>query len=144
MLFLPGGYRRENFHGQTQSIGFGAITLGGLAAAPAEAAAWVFLGSKVNGLVDVDQINVGLSAGTFDKLRLKVTGNDLMIYDLDVRYGNGVSDDLQVRALIPQGGYTRAIDLRYTDRFIRHVRFTYGKFANGRGARTWVELYGRR
>lgn len=125
-------------------LGFGAITLGGLAAAQAEAATWRFLGKrKVNGLVDVDQINVGLAAGTFDKLRLKVTGNDLMIYDLDVRYGNGAHDDLPVRALIPQGGYTRAIDLRYTDRFIRHVRFTYGKFANGRGD-TWVELYGRR
>ncbi len=97
----------------------------------------------MNGLLDHDRINVGFGAGTFDKLRLRVTGNDLMIYDLDVRYGNGVRDDLPVRLWIPQGGYTRAIDLRINNRFIRHVAFSYGKFANGRGP-TWVELYGRR
>ena len=129
---------------RTLLLGFGAATLGSLTTAPAEAATWVFLGKRrVNGLVDFDQISVGLAAGTFDKIRLHVTGNDLMIYDLDVRYGNGANDDVAIRALIPQGGRTRDIDLRYTNRFIRHVRFTYGKFANGRGA-TWVELYGRR
>ncbi|WP_374626007.1 hypothetical protein [Devosia sp.] len=129
---------------RTLLLGFGAATLGSLTAAPAEAATWVFLGKRrVNGLVDFDQIDVGASAGTFDKIRLHVTGNDLMIYDLDVRYGNGANDDIAVRALIPQGGYTRAIDLRLNNRFIRRVRFTYGKFANGRGE-TWVELHGQR
>ena len=125
-------------------MGIGAVALGGLAAAPAEAATWYLLGKRrVNGLIDLDRINVGAGAGTFDKIRLHVTGNDLMIYDLDVRYGNGARDDISVRLLIPQGGYTRTIDLRHSDRFIRHVAFSYGKFANGRGA-TWVELYGRR
>ena len=109
-----------------------------------QAASWYFLGKrKVNGLVDVDQIDVGAGAGTFDKIKLKVTGNDLMIYDLDVRYSNGGHDDIPVRLLIPQGGWTRNLDLRYSNRHLRHVRFTYGKFPNGRGD-TWVELYGRR
>ena len=123
----------------------GAAALAATAAltAPAQAATWVFLGKRqVNGGVDVDQIDVGRAAGVFDAIRLKVTGNDLMIYDLDVRYGNGRNDDIAVRLLIPQGGQTRVIDLRANNRFIRYVRFTYGKFANGRGA-TYVELYGR-
>jgi len=129
---------------RTLLLGMGLTAIGGLVAAPAEAATWYLLGKRqVNGLVDHDRINVGAGAGTFDKIRLHVTGNDLMIYDLDVRYGNGAHDDLPVRLLIPQGGYTRAIDLRFNNRFIRYVDFNYGKFANGRGA-TWVELYGQR
>jgi hypothetical protein len=124
--------------------GLGLAAIGGLAATETQAATWYSLGRrKVNGLVDFDQINVGRGAGTFDKLRLEVTGNDLMIYDIDVRYGNGARDDIPVRLLIPQGGRTRDIDLRHSDRYIRHVRFTYGKFTNGRGA-TYVELFGRR
>ncbi|HHY50926.1 MAG TPA: hypothetical protein GYA10_14415 [Alphaproteobacteria bacterium] len=115
-----------------------------LLATEAQAATWVFLGStRVNGLVDFDRIHVGAGKGSFDKLRLKVVGNHLMIYDLDVRYGNGVNDDIPVRMLIPEGGMTRVIDLRASNRFIRTVRFTYGKFANGNGP-TYVELYGRR
>ena len=117
---------------------------GGLLSTESQAATWYSLGKrKVNGLVDFDQINVGRAAGIFDKIRLKVTGNDLMIYNLTVRYGNGANDDIPVRLLIPEGGSTRVIDLRASNRFIRHVRFSYGKFANGRGS-TYVELFGRR
>lgn len=124
--------------------GLALAAAGGLVATQAQAATWYSLGTRrVNGLVDVDQINVGAGAGVFDKIRLKVTGNDLMLYDLDVRYGNGARDDIPVRLLIPEGGMTRIIDLRYHDRFIRYVRFTYGKFANG-GGPTYVELLGRR
>jgi hypothetical protein len=124
--------------------GVAAFTAWAIFAGQAQAATWVLLGRRqVNGGLDFDQINVGRAAGVFDRIRLKVTGNDLMIYDLDVRYGNGANDDIPVRLLIPQGGQTRDIDLRANNRFIRHVRFTYGKFANGRGA-TFVELWGRR
>jgi hypothetical protein len=115
-----------------------------LVATEAQAATWQFLGSRrVNGALDFDRIPVGIGKGRFDRIRLKVVGNDLMIYDLEVRYGNGVIDDVPVRLLIPEGGQTRAIDLRGTDRRIRAVRFAYGKFANGNGP-TYVELYGRR
>lgn len=125
-------------------FGLGGVAAAGLVTTESQAATWYFLGKRrVGGLVDHDTIHVGASAGTFDKIRLKVTGNDLMIYDLDVTYGIGTQDDIPVRVLIPQGGMTRVIDLNYSDRIIRRVDFTYGKFPNGRGA-TWVELYGRR
>jgi hypothetical protein len=124
----------------------GSVTMAGTLAlaSEAEAATWVSLGRRrVNGLVDFDQINVGRSKGLFDAIRLEVTGNDLMIYDLNVRYGNGADDDIPVRLLIPQGGQTRVIDLRANNRYIRHVRFSYGKFMNLRGP-TYVELLGRK
>jgi hypothetical protein len=127
--------------------------IGGLvvaAAAPAllaneaqAAGPWELLGSRrVNGGLDFDRIQVGIGRGSFDKIRLKVLGNALLIYDLEVRYGNNVVDDIPVRLLIPQGGQTRIIDLRGDDRRIRSVRFAYGKFINGLGP-TYVELYGR-
>ncbi len=126
-------------------VGLAGLALVGPAlVTPAEAATWVFLGKrKVNGRLDHDRIVVGIWAGTFDKIKLRVTGNDVRIDDLDVTYGNGMHDDIAVRRLIRQGGETRAIDLRFNNRFIRHVDFTYGKFRNGRGA-TYVELWGRR
>src|SRR4051812_31452181 len=110
----------------------------------AEAAVWVPLGTRrVNGLIDVDRINVGAGLGTFKRIRLKVRGNALLLYDLRVRYGNGSDGKIPVRVLIPQGGYTRSIDLAGNNRFIRYVQFTYGKLPNGAGP-TFVELYGRR
>jgi hypothetical protein len=115
----------------------------GLMAGEALAATWVSLGEKrVNGLVDFDQFDVGRSAGVFDAIRLKVRGNDLLVYDVTVRYGNGADDDIPVRLVIPQGGQTRVIDLRARNRFIRHVRVSYGKEFNLRGP-TFVELLGR-
>jgi hypothetical protein len=108
----------------------------------AQAASWRLLGRRrVQPFVDYDQIDVGFGEGVFRRIRLKVTGNDLFIYDLDVRYGNGANDDIPVRLLIPQGGQTRAIDLRANNRFIRNVRFKYGRPVDG-GGPTYVELYG--
>jgi hypothetical protein len=124
----------------------GSMTAAGAAmlASETQAATWVSLGRRrVNGLVDFDQISVGRSAGIFNAIRLKVTGNDLLVYDVVVRYGNGADDNIPVRLLIPQGGQTRIIDLRANNRFIRHVRFGYGKFFNLRGP-TYVELLGRK
>lgn len=116
-----------------------------LSATSAEAAPlWVYLGRRrVNGLYDRDRIAVGSGAGRFTAIRLRVTGNALLLYDLTVRYGNGNPDHLRVRTFIRQGGMTRAIDLKANRRFIRDVTFTYGKFPNGRGP-TYVELWGRR
>lgn len=128
------------------------IFLLGIAATPialalpetAEAAQWVKLGTRrVNGAVDVDRIQVGQGAGTFRSLRVRVRGNALRLFDLTVRYGNGQEDHIPVRALIPQGGQTRALDLAGGNRFIRYVQFTYGRIPNGQGP-TFVDLFGRR
>ncbi len=110
----------------------------------AEAAQWVKLGtSRVNGAVDVDRIQVGQGAGMFRSLRVRVRGNALRLFDLSVRYGNGKEDHIPVRALIPQGGQTRVLDLAGGNRFIRYVQFTYGRIPNGQGP-TFVDLFGRR
>jgi hypothetical protein len=120
-----------------------------LVAGEAEAAAprrfnWVLLGrARVDGRRDRDIIPVGPGKGLFRALRLRVTGSDLRLDDLTVRYGIGRPDSLRVSSLIRQGGQTRAIDLKANRRFIRDVSISYGKFRNGRGA-TFVELWGER
>ncbi len=60
-----------------------------------------------------------------------------------VHYGNGASEEVEVRDPIPAGGQTRAIHLRGDERVINSVDFYYGK-ANWRpGVRPRVSLYGR-
>jgi len=124
-------------------------TLSGAALVPlvpaaAEAATWVLLGQRnVLPVADHDRIHVGAGAGTFRRIRLKVRGNALFLYDLDVRFSNGGHQDVAVRFLIPQGGQTRAIDLVGGERNIRYVDFNYGKPINWLGP-TWIELWGKR
>lgn len=124
-------------------------TLSGAALVPlvpaaAEAATWVLLGQRnVLPVADHDRIHVGAGAGTFRRIRLKVRGNALFLYDLDVRFSNGGHQDVAVRFLIPQGGQTRAINLDgASDRNIKWVDLDYGKPFNGQG-HTWIELWGK-
>lgn len=105
---------------RTFMLGMAAALLAMALHESAEAATWIKLATlRVNGLVDVDRLHVGAGTGTFRKIRLRVRGNSLLLYDLRVRYGNGADDKIPVRLLIPQGGYTRSIDLTGGDRFIR-------------------------
>lgn len=126
------------------------MALGAASALPllptsAEAASWFMLGARtVKPLFDHDRIHVGAGAGDFSHIRLKVFGNALFLYDLDVRFSNGGHQDVPVRFLIPQGGQTRAVNLDgANDRNIKWVDFNYGKPINWQG-RTWVELWGKR
>lgn len=108
------------------------------------ATGWIKLGSRrVNGFLDVDRIAVGAGEGRFRRLRLRVRGNDLFMFRMKATFENGASQDFAIRLLIPQGGYTRSLDLAGDRRFIRHVDFFYGKPKDG-GGNTFVDLYGQR
>lgn len=110
----------------------------------AEAAFPVFLGRrKVNPLFDHDVIHVGAGRGFFKKIQFHVSGNGVFLFDVNVRYSNGGFDDIPTCFHIPQGGFSRKIDLRFNNRHIRNVSFFYGKLLNGRGT-THIELWGWR
>lgn len=112
-------------------------------ALPAQAQQWVLLGTRaVDTVVDHDTIPVTAGLGTFRRLQLKVTGNGLFVYDLDLLYGNGATDDIPIRLHIPQGGQTRVIDLRGGARVITSIGMTYERPADGDGA-TVVEVWGQ-
>jgi hypothetical protein len=125
-------------------VGVGALAAASPFPAKVFADQWVLLGTRhVNWLVDTDIFDVGAGMGQFDHIQLRVRGNGLFVYDLDVVYGNGGHDDIPLRFHIPEGGSTRSIDLRGGDRNIRRVKIVYQKPVDG-GGPTWVELWGQR
>ena len=114
------------------------------AALPAAAEKWVFLGQRhVTDRVDRDTIEVTASEGTFDAIRIGVKRSAVRFLKVTVVYGTGVSDDLEVRDVIPAGGQSRALDLRGANRVIKRIDFVYeAKSLGRRGA--IVEVLGRR
>ncbi len=106
---------------------------------------WILLGeTTVDGSRDRDRILLGRSEGRFRSIQLRVVGAPVEFQRVIVHYGNGASDELEVRQYIPAGGQTRAIDLRGDDRVINSVEFLYSKARWRSGARPRVLLYGDR
>lgn len=109
-----------------------AISTATLAATPA-LADWEVLGTRtVNLRIDRDVISLG-GAGPYTRIQLLVRGNGVFFENLRVVYGNGEVDDLAIRAFIPEGGQTRAIDLRGPARFINRVVMRYRSVRDGDG-----------
>lgn len=114
-----------------------ALFLLGLILAPATASAqqgWVQLGCReVNWGVDRDVIRVERGEGPFTAIRLRAFGNDVRVLDLKVVYGNGAGDDIPVRAVIPAGGQSGALDLRGQRRGINRIEMIYASRPGFRG-----------
>jgi hypothetical protein len=112
-------------------------------AANAQYGRWEFLGeASVDGAVDHDTITVGRADGRFRAIQLRVERAPIEFQRVVVHYGNGASEELEIRNRIPAGGKTRVIDLRGNDRVIQSVEFWYGK-ANYGSRRPRLRLYGR-
>lgn len=115
-----------------------------VAAFPAAAEKWVFLGQRhVTDRVERDSIEVTASEGTFDAIRIGVKRSAVRFVRVTVVYGVGTSDDLELRDVIPAGGQSRPLDLRGGNRVIKRIEFIYeAKSLGRRGA--IVEVSGRR
>lgn len=95
---------------------------------------WVELGCRSVGFrVDRDVIKVGRFDGAFRKIRLRVIGNKIEVFDLQVVYGNGGRDDIRVRAIIADGGMTKPLDLRGDRRAIQRIEMIYRSQPNFKG-----------
>ncbi len=95
---------------------------------------WVQLGCRdVDLNVDRDAIRVGARDGRFSAIRLRATGNAVEMFDIKVIYGNGAPDDIRVRARIPEGQSSGALDLRGADRAIDRIEMIYARVPNFRG-----------
>ena len=95
---------------------------------------WERLGCKeVNFGVDRDTLRVGRSEGTFRAIRLKVRHAPVEFYDLRVVFGNGRSESFRVRAVVPAGGESRAIDLDGKTRGIDRIEMIYRSIPSYKG-----------
>ncbi len=104
---------------------------------------WTYLGdSHVDGSMDHDSIKVGRSDGSFRAIQLRISGGAINFERVIVRFGNGTQEEIPIRARIPDGGKTRAIDLPGDRRMIQSVDLWYGKDHWSR--RPKVTLYGMR
>lgn len=120
------------------------FTLAGAASAQAEA---VLIGEKaVSFRADRDVVNVDFD-DRFTGIRICVNRRAVRFEDLDVVFGNGARQDLQIRNVIRAGGCTRDIDIRGEARFIDQVILNYrtvGAYGNAAagGPQAIVEVFG--
>ena len=109
----------------------------------AYARGWVYLGeAHVDGDADHDKIKVGKSEGRFNAIQLRVDYAAIEFNHVVVHYGNGESEEVQVRQKIRAGDSTRDIHVNGRDRAIDSVELWYerGNYKNSRRPR--VRLFG--
>jgi hypothetical protein len=82
--------------------------------------------------IDRDVIKVGGEIGKFDRLRLRVLGNDVHLNTLKVLYMDGSSQDLAVDADITANTRTSWLDVQ-GDKFIREIQMNYRSKPNFKG-----------
>ena len=96
---------------------------------------WVELGCRHVNLSgrDHDIIEVGDREGWFRAIRLSAQGNDVEVLNVEVVYGNGAPDELDVRRVIRDGDRTGPYDLRGRERTIRRIGLAYRTRDGDRG-----------
>lgn len=110
---------------------------------PAAPPRWEKLGErKVNYGLDRDEIIVTASEGRFTALKFKVEKGGINLHKVVVHFGNGSTEELELRNEIPGGGESRVLDLPGNKRIIQKVVFWYDtkNFAN---QKAHLELWGR-
>ncbi len=102
---------------------------------------WVLFGvEKANIGGDRDVVYVGRERGRFDKIALRVRGNDVMLRELRVKYGNGEVQEIAANQRIRADERTAEITL---DRphHIENIELIYSSSRRGGTAAT-VEVWG--
>ena len=104
---------------------------------------WEQLGTRtVNFGLDRDEINVTASEGFFTGLKIRVDRSALNMHKMVIYFGDGSSQDVELRNTFKAGQESRVIDLAGNRRVITKVVFWYDT-KNIRKTRAVVELWGR-
>jgi hypothetical protein len=74
--------------------------------------------------IDRDVIQVGRDIGKFDRIRLRVLGNDVHVQALRIRFEDGMEHDIPVDADIKADAHSDWFDIDER-RFIREIELTY-------------------
>ena len=93
---------------------------------PPEPAAWAELGCQRVGFLDSkDTIRVGRREGAFRAVKLQVSESKMRLQKMRVVFGDGSTQVLDVRSVIPAGAETRPIDLDGRRRVIERIDLEY-------------------
>ncbi|MBL7826028.1 MAG: DUF2541 family protein [Saprospiraceae bacterium] len=104
---------------------------------------WELLGQrKVNFAADRDEILVTRAEGLFTGLQLKVKRGPINMHRVVVHYGNGETQEIELRENFRAGSASRIIDLPGNKRVIRKVVLFYDT-KNFAASKAVVELWGR-
>ena len=93
---------------------------------------------------DHDAIQIGTYEGTFRSLFFVVEQNDIQIYNLVVTYGNGQSENFDVRLNFSADSRSRFLPLEGGARRIRSIAFTYKTVGSWLDGRAHIVVYGIR
>lgn len=119
------------------------LLLIGATTSSAQQGTWENLGSrKVDRRVDHDEILVTWKDGVFDALKIVVTGAPLNMHKCVVHFGNGTSQEIELRHNFAQGSDSRIVDLVGNNRIINRISFWYDTKGLLRGKAT-VTVFGR-
>jgi hypothetical protein len=96
---------------------------------------WVELGCRRVSLADRDRdtIDVGKREGWYRAIRLRAEGNDVEVMRVEVVYGNGAPDELDVRRVIRDGRRSETIDLKGSEKTIDQIHLVYRRLNEERG-----------
>jgi hypothetical protein len=112
-------------------------------AALAAGAKPVLLGEKeITFLAERDDVLVGAAKGMFSRLVFEVEENDLEMFKVVVSFGNGKSEEIEVRHLFREGSRSRIIDLPGAKRIIRRITFFYKTTGPLREGRALIRIFG--
>src|ERR1044072_5720534 len=129
------------------SLALVALVLG-LVALPVSASAaggWTLLGERrVTDRVDHDTIVVTAARGDFRHLQFRVQVRPVQFPTVVVHFGNGESQELELRQVIRAGGHSRVVDLAGHDRVISSIDLWYDAQSIGRGKGAVVKVFGQR
>ena len=111
--------------------------------ATAQQGTWEKLGSrKVDRKIDHDEIMVTWTDGAFDAIKIMVTGAPLNMHKCVVHFGNGTSQEIELKQNFAQGSDSRVVDLAGNNRIINRISFWYDTKGVFKGKAT-VTVFGR-
>ncbi|MBK9109226.1 MAG: hypothetical protein IPM92_12895 [Saprospiraceae bacterium] len=104
---------------------------------------WELLGTRnVNFANDRDEIEVTAAEGMFTALKIKVLRSTMDMNKMVVHFGDGSTENIELKNMFRAGEESRVIDLPGNKRFIKKVVFWYDT-KNYKKRRAVVELWGR-
>lgn len=109
----------------------------------AQSKKWEQLGSKeVNFGLDRDEIIVTGSEGVFKSVMLKVKKAPINMYKMNIVFGDGSEQNVELKNNFRAGSQSRIIDLEGNNRVIRKVVLLYDT-KNYKRRKATVELWGK-